>query len=93
MKKSNNPNQVDLLIHLLVQLLEGFQQCQHCCSFHKGTTAPIYEEYTDSADTMKIMKISESTLLRYRKQGLIEFVKRKGKIYYLISSFYKNKNQ
>ena len=92
MKKNNNPGQMDLLIHLFVQFLENYQQFQNSCSCQKTPSVRTHDEYTDSADTMKIMKISYSTLSRYRKEGLIKFIKRKGKIYYLISSFFKKED-
>ncbi len=66
-------------------------KCQQCCKCQNAASKPSYEEYTYTADTCKIMKVSPITLWRYRKEGSIDFVKKKSKIYYLVSLFYDRK--
>lgn len=43
-------------------------------------------EYYDTADVMRLLEVSESTVCRLRKRGELEYKKVGGKIYYTSSS-------
>ncbi|WP_379969190.1 hypothetical protein [Epilithonimonas sp. UC225_85] len=48
-------------------------------------------DYRDAADTKRRLNVSDSTLYRWRKEGIIDFQIRKGKIYYDIASVLKKR--
>lgn len=91
MKKNNIEGQLASAIELMFVILQEMYKCQQCCACKNASAKPTYEEYTDTADTCKILKVTPTTLWRYRKKGLIEFVKRGSKIMYRVSSFFKRK--
>ena len=83
MKKKNNFQLEDLMLILIEshqELIDLLQQRQLIPATSGDT------DYRDAADTKQKLNVSDSTLYRWRKEGLIDYKIIKGKIYYDILS-------
>ncbi len=58
--------------------------------YHQPFQQRQSEKYLDSADVKQMLKVSDSTLYRWRKKNEIKYIKIRGKIYYSISSLFDN---
>lgn len=90
MKKQDNqfPSHWDILFSILYEILYYLKQLAK----QKQETP----EYYDTADVMRLLKVSESTVCRLRKRGELEYKKVGGKIYYTpqsIESLMKKEDQ
>ncbi len=83
MKNKNNFQ----LEHLMVILIDMFTEIRDLLKNRSSTPQASNEtDYRDAADTKQELKVSDSTLFRWRKEGLIDYKIKKGKIYYDILS-------
>lgn len=88
MKKKNNFSLEDLLI----AIFQLFEEMVIVLKERLPVTVISKEtDYKDAADTKKELKVSDSTLYRWRKEGLINYKVNKGKIYYDILSVLRRK--
>lgn len=88
MKNKNNFTLEDLLLFIA----NSYQELTDLLKERLPIPVDYQEtDYKDAADAKRELKINDSTLYRWRKEGLIDFVIRKGKIYYDISSVLKKK--
>ena len=88
MKKNNNFQLEDLV----VILIEMFTEIRDLLKAnHSIPQASNDTDYQDAADTKRRLNVSNSTLYRWRREGLINYQIKKGKIYYDILSVLKRK--
>ena len=88
MKNKNNFSLEDLLLYvgnLFQELTDLLKERLPIPVNHQET------DYRDAADAKIELKVSDSTLYRWRKEGVIDFIIKKGKIYYDISSVLRKK--
>lgn len=88
MKNKNNFTMKDILLYIAdmhKELIDMLKERFPIPVNHDET------DYRDASDAKRELKVSDSTLWRWRKEGLIDFVIRKGKIYYDISSVLRKK--
>lgn len=86
MKNKNNFTIEDLLFYIA----NSYQELTDLLKERLPIPVNHHEtDYRDTADTKQVLNVSDSTLYRWRKEGLIDFIIKKGKIYYDISSVLK----
>ena len=88
MKNKNNFTMKDILLYIAdmhKELIDMLKERFPIPVNHDET------DYRDASDAKRELKVSDSTLWRWRKEGLIDFVIRKGKISYDISSVLRKK--
>jgi len=89
MKKKNNFNLEDLMI-IMIESFQGLVEVLK--ERHLIPTTPDDSDYRDAADTKQKLNVSDSTLYRWRKEGIIDYQIKKGKIYYDIASVLRKRN-
>ena len=88
MKKNNNFQLEDLV----VILIEMFTEIRDLLKANPSIPQASNDtDYQDAADTKRRLNVSNSTLYRWRREGLIDYQIKKGKIYYDILSVLKRK--
>lgn len=88
MKNQNNSKLEDIFIFLINSINE-FKEV-----LKERLPVPVDSketDYRDSSDTKRKLNVSDSTLYRWRKEGIIDYQIKKGKIYYDIASVVKKK--
>jgi hypothetical protein len=80
MKKQHNqfPSHWEVLFSILYEIIYYLKQLAK-----QKQESP---KYYDTADVMRLLKVSESTVCRLRKRGELEYKKVGGKIYYTPTS-------
>lgn len=88
MKNKNNFTLEDLFLYIATCLKELTDLLKERLPM---PVHPQETDYRDAADTKIELKISDSTLYRWRKEGEIDYIIKKRKIYYDISSVLRKK--
>jgi len=73
-------NRLDELTNLLVQILSKVDE-------RNSSIPPIKSQWLDSADIKQLLKISDSSLYRLKKNNLIPAKRISGKWYYQLPEF------
>ena len=89
MKKKNNFQLEDLVVILIEMFTEIRDLLQANPSTPQVSNDP---DYQDAADTKRKLNVSNSTRYRWRKEGIIDYQIKKGKIYYDIASVLRKRN-
>lgn len=82
--KNKNNLQTDEVVMLLFAYLERISDTMQIIANSFGSFSKT--EYLDTADVMRILKVSESTVYRWTKQGKLKRIKIQGKLYYTKAS-------